>query len=317
MRADLRVQILGILADENAPLIRLDAVKNDLRGFGGTGRSVVTEGGGADSVVASNFETNCIVGANPTDFLSSGDLQHGAHGWFIDYENNKTVNVRGDYYHGSSSDITYLREFISGRSYIYAGQPDATNYTHNPNQIGTYPTNQGGYQQIFFCYYNRSNSVIGAVLSTNLFLETNTTTGPAIFINSPNGGIVNQDEPMVLAAGYSDVVPTEGASFAPIDNVAMTSVFFHGNYVGVSNSIFWSSANADRAIPVSFYLSAPDAIYAAYATYMTQWPEIGSDLTPMTSPLPAEIRFNNILSSGNVNWQPSSSSSWPYFLMNH
>lgn len=255
-----------------------DTIFQDIR------HSMVTEAGGAACVFAYNFSTNPIAGENPTDFLSGDELQHGAHGWYILYEGNVSVAARGDYTHGSASHITYFRDDYYGTSYCGPQVHDAYGYTHNPNFSGCWVTNEGGFDAFDFEVYTRSNSVVGCVASPTFL--TNPLPRSGVF--TPAANFYTDLQPMVLRTGFID----PGSIGYLSDPTVGPTVYYHGNWDFVNQTVVWNSTNTDHTIPSSLYLASKPSWWTAGMA----WPPIGPDLNPMVGTVPAVARLQNILS---------------------
>lgn len=262
--------------------------------------AMVTEGGGAGCVFAYNFATNSIAGEDPTTFLSGDELQHGAHAWFILYEGNVCGCQRVDWSHGSSSHITHFREYVTLRSYCESNVANADIQLNVKNFPGSWVTNQGGFYGADFETWAYSNSVVGCVYSTNIFLATNYNySPPALFMNIPTAGalpttyggalattapVVNNigGQPMVLRVGYL----SPGATGAITDTNVGPSTYWHGNWDPINNSVIWDPSNSDHSIPNSLYLNSAPSWWGALP-----WPATGPDLTPMVGMIPAQLRW--------------------------
>jgi hypothetical protein len=262
----------------------------------------VGEGGGSDIVVAYNHETNVIVGANPTTFLSRGNLAHGSHVTKVLFQGNNAPNDTADLYHGSSSQLVSFRENFNTISWVPPNQVDAVSSIGAPF-YGAYVTNQGGFVALMFSAFSHSNAAIACVTQPTILLATNATVGPLLLTNSPSGGWINQNQPMVLMTGYSDDIPLEGASHAPVDPVTALSFYYHGNWDPINGTI-WRSDNSDHAPPNSLWEKRTPWMFVLY---QLAWPATGPDLSPMHTPIPAEVRYKGWKQSHNPNWQPPGS----------
>jgi hypothetical protein len=81
-----------------------------------------------------------------------------------------------------------------------------------------------------------------------------------------------------------------GDGGAGSDDVAVTSLFRHGNYDYVKRDVSWDAATARRELPPSFYRKrAPD-----WWPTGTPWPWVGPDLRPMVGVLPAKARADRM-----------------------
>jgi hypothetical protein len=81
-----------------------------------------------------------------------------------------------------------------------------------------------------------------------------------------------------------------GANGAGATDIAVTSLFRHGNYDYVTHAVFWTPSNTVRTLPPSLYLGSRPAWWPA----STPWPWAGPDLTPMVGSLPAKVRSDSI-----------------------
>ncbi len=77
-----------------------------------------------------------------------------------------------------------------------------------------------------------------------------------------------------------------GANGAGVSDVAMTSLFRHGNFDYVGHAVSWDAKTTSHTLPPSFYLSSAPAWWPA----STPWPWVGPDATPMVGVLPAKAR---------------------------
>jgi hypothetical protein len=200
--------------------------------------------------------------------------------------------------HGSSSHVVCFRNRFDTQTYIEPQITDATNLV-GPTFAGAWLTNQGGFNavQLAWCHY--SNSYVGNVFATNILRFTNGVAS-AIFTNGPGGGLPNQNVPMILTAGYLNTAFS--ASEIPEDPLVMQTVWWHGNWDPVNNTTIWNPADSNHALPASLIYSAQPGWWPA----AVPWPPIGPDLTPMTAPIPAEVRFYSYTNKF---------AAWPFFIM--
>jgi hypothetical protein len=80
-----------------------------------------------------------------------------------------------------------------------------------------------------------------------------------------------------------------GANGSGATDVAVTSLYRHGNFDTVHNATIWNPANAVRTLPPSLYLRAKPGWWPSG----TPWPWAGPDLTPMARTLPAKARSDS------------------------
>jgi hypothetical protein len=80
-----------------------------------------------------------------------------------------------------------------------------------------------------------------------------------------------------------------GAGGAGAADVAATSLYRHGNFDYVNQSVQWSAQNATRVLPPSLYLKGQPAWWPG-----GNWPWAGPDLNPMVGVLPAKDRSDKL-----------------------
>jgi len=81
-----------------------------------------------------------------------------------------------------------------------------------------------------------------------------------------------------------------GNNGAGQSDVAVSSLFRHGNYDYVNHAVSWDTAATSKTLPPSFYLKAAPAWWPA----ASPWPWTGSDLSPMVGVLPAKDRSDKM-----------------------
>ncbi|MFO0572263.1 MAG: hypothetical protein U0263_41965 [Polyangiaceae bacterium] len=74
------------------------------------------------------------------------------------------------------------------------------------------------------------------------------------------------------------------------NDVAVTTLYRHGNWDAVNHSVSWSPTSANHTLPPSLYLQGAPAWWPAG----TAWPWTGSDLSPMIGTLPAKARSDQM-----------------------
>ena len=98
-----------------------------------------------------------------------------------------------------------------------------------------------------------------------------------------------------LSKNYIADGSESGAIFDFGDNgktdVSYTSLWVHGNYDTVNQSVVWSASIAARTLPAALYLAARPAWWPA----ATPRPWAGPDLSPMVGTLPAKARSDQMV----------------------
>lgn len=152
--------------------------------------------------------------------------------------------------HGNAGFLTYFRNYASGK---FA----------SPAVYGSTATQTGNITALEFDGGAINMNVLGNVLGT-----------PGL---------------MTAYDGYSSgtfSIYQLGAKGAGASDVAVSSLYRHGNYDTVKNQTVWNATVADHRLPASMYLTAKPGWWPAG----TAWPWTGPDLSPMVGSLPAKAR---------------------------
>lgn len=202
-----------------------------------------------------------------TWFMGFGISAHGAHSTFNLLEGNEMENAYFDQYWGSHSHNTLFRNRILGR-YMVDGIAD-DRYIRNVVTIAT-ETNVH--------YQNYVGNVLGAIGYHDIY-ERN------------SEGCPNRYDKMIYRTGYDSQGLCTKGTYGPFNTMLR-----HMNYDYVTNSIKYCDDpgepgcqgwSAPSTLPASLYLSSKPSWFGAGS-----WPPIGPDLSPMSSDIPAKLRFN-------------------------
>lgn len=229
--------------------------------FFDTGIGVMFNGGVTGNVVAYNYLTGFYFGdPSYNNVVGVGIGQHSAHPMMNLVEGNQVegASLRFDFTHGTSSHTTILRNYLINS--IDARYPKARNL-------------------IDLWSYNGFTNIIGNVLGT-LGVET----AP---VEQYDGPFVNPFVERILSYGEAFLESDRGHD-VPFNDTQRTSYgsrWVTGNWDSVTNSVTWASPF--HTIPNSLYLAGKPSWYGT-----CQWPPFGSDLTVMTTDLPAKLRYN-------------------------
>lgn len=214
------------------------------------------------SVFAYNLITNCLPGV----FRHQGggaNCNHGAHGAMNLWEGNVSEQFQNDGYHGSTSHQTLFRNWFHGLHSTYDSNRkmvDLCRFSYFHNVVG----NVLGHSSWQPNYYSITNRGYGYTISTIYRLGyPNMGDNSYSLLNSPTNAADGGKDPRVEA-----------------------TLLRHGNYDTFSKTTVWNSTIPDRVLPPSLYLTAKPSWFGA-----AQWPPFGPDLSPMVSPIPAQIWF--------------------------
>ena len=221
------------------------------------------------NVVGYNYIYDCHrVNVMRTWFQAIGAAHHGSHTSYNLWEGNEMEAAYFDQYWGSHSHNTMFRNRIIGKYMVDGIAVD------NIQAIHSISTEKNVHYQNY----------IGNVLGTDNYhdkYENNC-------IGCPNGYY----DKLIYRTGY---VSSGSCSTDDDDPETFNTMLRHMNYDYVSDSVKHcgdagepncQGTNGDTILPDSLYYSSKPDWYGSAA-----WPAIGPDLNPMTSDIPAKMRF--------------------------
>jgi hypothetical protein len=183
---------------------------------------------------------------------------------------------QSDAYFGSASDITAFRNWFTGTDPTYSGNRKAVSL------------NRWAYD------FNLVGNVLGVPDYGNSGF-------PGVYEISQNGYSYNQPTiyqlgfPSMGNNGYTGVtyLPADGTQVGALDENVETTLLRQGNFDYVTNSTIWDPSISNHSLPASLYLSVAPSWWNADGT--VPWPPIGPDVSGKTNEIPAELRYNSIL----------------------
>lgn len=210
-------------------------------------------------VVLGSCASGCVCGYNyctndyytiAPGWMIESFLAHDAHACMNLLEGNYAPGAGGDFAHGSSSYNTVFRNRL----------------------LGDEPGKNSDTYALTIWMKNRYWNVVGNILGTagyHTFYDANVP-GPWY-------------ESAIYEVGWADNYP----GFTN-DPVAVTTMYRHGNYDVVNNSIVWNSTNSDHIIPVSLYRTSRPSWFGN-----RPWPPFdpASPSAAAVTNLPAGYRF--------------------------
>jgi len=214
---------------------------------------------GGGNVIAYNYVDN----AYSTDFPgweeSGVDGNHGSYSVMDLFEGNWGSNIGADSTHYDSGWLTFFRNYAQGKN----SSPPA-------------PDN-GNVRAVGIDGMNRNFNVVGNVLNT--------------------AGVVNGAQPIYQSVDPTTLDPAAifrigansmGGSYEVFDDgTALKTLYRHGNYDYVTNSVIWDPTNADHTLPASLYLTAKPAFFGSLT-----WPWVDPLGATKVYTLPAKARFD-------------------------
>lgn len=252
-------------------------------------------GGGAPPLILGDAGGGCVGNVFGYNYFAHNSdsgyydisLNHGPHNMLNLVEGNVLQNYQDDGYFGSCSHNTLLRNRITdtvrlkhfttyysvvGNVLANAFGPPYPTVPYPPNyqSTGSNPSNLALYH---LGYPNAGNGSYSG-----------NTIGPT---DPPD----YTSEPWHL----QDNVPSgSGPGAQELDLNVEATLIRHGNFDYIHNDVVWDPNISDHNIPPSLYYSSTPSWWPEGVP----WPPIGPDLTPMTSQIPAQIRYATISAPG-------------------
>ena len=227
---------------------------------------VSLEGGPSGCVVAYNYIHRLFY--TETNTVRNAIIHHGGHPNMNLIEGN-IVDwglISMDAIWGTSSHSTVFRNRVA--------QPTYAGYRY-------YRFNMALFQR------TREHNIIGNVLGNSGY--------ESVYERENETFTYTDNTPGIYALGYADlnalgavVINNVTLPWSINDPAVKTSLLRHGNYDYVNSDTLWDETIADHTLPASYYLNSKPAWFGSVA-----WPPIGSDLTPLASKIPAQLRFEN------------------------
>jgi hypothetical protein len=177
-------------------------------------------------------------------------------------EGNHAPHIGATSTHGNAGYLTFLRNYSSTQFHEITGQT-------------------GNVAAIELDTMMQSMNVVGNVLGQ-------TGLAGALYEETSADGTCDKPHMYLLGSGYN----TSGCSWSPkpASDPSITTLFRHGNFDYVTNSVIWSPSQSNHTVPVSLYLTAKPAFWPAGVA----WPWVGPDVTPKVGLLPAKDRFDKM-----------------------
>jgi len=221
---------------------------------------IALENAGGGNVIGYNYSDGARLGYAP--HWQMADIgTHASHNYMDLIEGNMVTHITPDNTHGSSSHLTFLR------NYTDLVQP----YDNPINNINGFEIQANN------LFINIVGNVIGTSGISGAYELNGTTTcaNAAFKIGYYGGGCSTWD------SGVSD------------------TILRHGNFNYMTNSTHWDESISDHAIPWSYYyLSTPSWWYVQGSG--RPWPPIGPDVQGYVVDIPAKDRFEGETYNGVV-----------------
>jgi hypothetical protein len=256
---------------------------------------IAREGGGGGNVYGYNYfdhgryNLNCDAGAPENVAMPEAIVPHGAHPVFDLTEGNVGYQFGGDSYWGTSSHSTTFRNVVTGYDPTYYENMVYAGYHYRMEAVMALPLNT----------FQRYMTIVGNVLGAPGVSTTYEMNGT----NSAMCWTYTATNKYIYHLGYVSAWDCS----SPRDMLTRSTLLRHANFDYVTNSIKYCNdvgepgcqgGDASHTLPASLYLSAKPSWWGSLP-----WPAIGPDVNPMNGTIPAQIRFNQIMSD-NVSSPP-------------
>jgi hypothetical protein len=239
-------------------------VENNILRENRTGLS--QEAGGSGTVFLYNYIDD---GYTPDDltYLSPPRGNHGAHPYMTLYEGNVLSRFMADNTWGSSSHQVLFRNWLWG---------DLTG-----NYIG-YDSNDPywGFTALELSQQQDYYSAVANVLG-NTALHTNWSN--ASVFSTDCGWRSYRSAPRVYALGCDT---NDQGTYNP---AVRATAILHGNYDFATQGVAFWDGGSNRAFTTSMYYASKPAFLGN-----VPWPPIGPDVTGLTNPIPAQLRYQSL-----------------------
>jgi hypothetical protein len=216
------------------------------------------EWGASGNVFAYNYCSAIKTNAaSPGTTVPDYSGNHGAHPRMNLFEGNVGNAFRSDFLMGTSSHCTVFRNYLFGAVPAFR------------NGVGCIDLERG---QTFY-------NVVGNVLGNTNISHTYEAVWP---------GAAAFNVPYIRTLGYS----TPGYSTNNGSTDAASTLLWHGNSDSAHGAVIWDNSISDRIIPNSMYLASKPSWWNN-----SPWPPIGPDISGRVNSIPAQMRFESLISS--------------------
>jgi hypothetical protein len=233
--------------------------------------------GASGNVIAYNYFDGNFDSAGYNSLFPSISM-HGAHPMFNLIEGNIAAKLDADFYWGTSSHTTALRNWFKGASQVWgplngrgAEQPASAYWSSQA--LAAVDLSQTAR------YYSLLGNVIGSEWQKSLGKWTPYVVAPA------SRSYYTTNNPYGYAFGYANL--SDGGDNSGNNSLPYTTALIHGDYDYVTGQFRWDGATASRVIPASLFKSAKPSWFGAM-----QWPAFGPDIGTPVNNIPAKACFD-------------------------
>jgi hypothetical protein len=250
--------------------------------------SVMLNWGASGNVIAYNFcEGNFD---SRVSYCLFADLSvHGAHPMFNLWEGNVGGMLNPDSYWGSSSHNTGFRNWMKGTTKI-CNPIDGRGPVQKDSCWWAIQNNRAIALDFACQYYSLLGNVVGSDEMLNLTYYNNGTRKIPAFSQCVAPATRSYDNATYgFSFGYAS--SGDGGTSAFANPLPYSTAFLHGNVNRVNDAVAWDSNTADHVLPPSLFLTAKPEWFGN-----VPWPPIGPDVAGYTNKIPAQLRYEGIVS---------------------
>jgi hypothetical protein len=248
--------------------------------------AIMLNWGAAGNVIGYNLMEGAF--DDRVDYVLMGDMSmHGSHPQYNLMEGNVMASLHPDGTWGSSSHNVAFRNWMKGTTEIC--EPINGRGAETDDCWWAIQANRAVCLDFASLYYSLVGNVVGSQEMLDL---TKYNDG----VNQMGQESINvwpaEREYDSVAYSYSFGYGGSGENHCG-DNTcsdrAYTTAIIHGDYDYVTGQVRWNSS--DHEIPASLYLSSKPSWFGS-----SRWPPIGPEVTGYASKIPAQLRYESILS---------------------
>ena len=248
-------------------------------------QSVMLNWGAAGNVIAYNYIDGNFDSAGQTT-LFGGLNVHGAHPMFNLWEGNIAPKLDADYFWGSSSHNTALRNWFRGAATVH-GPLTGRKPEQPANGFWTTQALAAVDLSQTALFYSLVGNVIGSERQKALGKWT-----PMVVARQPRSYYTTNNS-FGYTFGYAN--PSDGGGDKGDGDKAWTTAIVHGDYDFVTGAFRWNAGIARHDLPSSFYLAAKPAWFGSLA-----WPAFGPSAAVPTTALVGDIPARACFEQGKM-----------------
>jgi Pectate lyase superfamily protein len=238
---------------------------------------VMLNWGASGNVIAYNYFDGNFDSAGYNSLFPSISM-HGAHPMFNLIEGNIAAKLDADFYWGTSSHTTALRNWFKGASQVWGplsgrGAEQTASAYWSSQALAAVDLSQTAR------YYSLLGNVIGSEWQKSLGKWTPMVVAPA------SRSYYTTNNPFGYTFGYANL--SDSGDNSGNNSLPYSTALIHGDYDYVTGQYRWDAATASKVLPASLFKSAKPSWFGAM-----QWPAFGPDIGNPVNNIPAKACFD-------------------------